>query len=109
MIAAFIPLKDMVIDPDKDIDLLSLPEAEAIKLIKESFGFLSSPIEVSIKNGIATIALLEEEEAKTAEVPKWYQHGVTNAEQGNYKRAIQQFKRVLGECCRIQSAELAGT
>jgi Tfp pilus assembly protein PilF len=95
MIAAFIPLKDMVIDPDKDIDLLSLPEAEAIKLIKESFGFLSSSIEVSIKNGIATIALLEEEEAKTAEAPKWYQHGVTNAEQGNYKRAIQQFKKVL--------------
>ena len=48
-----IPLKDIAIDPDRMIDLTSLPQDQAIALIKKSYGFLSSTIEVTIQEGVA--------------------------------------------------------
>lgn len=90
-----IPLKDMVVDPEKDIDLLALPESEAIALIKKSYGFLSSAVEVSIKNGIASIVFLDEDKERVDAALKSYERGLKRAGQGEYKRAIQLFTRAL--------------
>ena len=46
MATIYIPLKDMVTDLDKKTDLSSLPREEAASLIKNSFGFLSSTVDV---------------------------------------------------------------
>jgi len=59
MIIVSVPLKDVILDPSKKIDLSTLPEEEVISLLKSSYGFLSSSIEVSIQNGIAIIKLKE--------------------------------------------------
>lgn len=94
MLAA-IPLSEMVIDPDHDIDLAAMPEDEAIALIKKSMGFLSSEIEVSIKDGVAYINWPDEKAARADEAAKMYDRAVKQAQQGDYNRAVQSFRRVL--------------
>lgn len=48
-------LKHIILDPAKPLDLSTIPEQDAIALIRRSYGFLSPAIEVSIDNGIAAI------------------------------------------------------
>jgi len=59
MITVSIPLKDIIIDPLKNIDLSTLPEEEAISLLKSSYGFLSSSVDIYIQDGTAIIKLKE--------------------------------------------------
>ncbi len=59
MLIITIQLKDIIIDPLSKVDLLSIPAEEAAKLIKESYGFLSAAIEVTVENNIAVISLKE--------------------------------------------------
>jgi len=95
MAIIYIPLKDMVIDPAKKIDITSLPKEEAVSLIKNSYGFLSSSIEVSIAGEIAIIKFKEEKEEKIKEASKLYRKGVKEAERGEYSKAIKDFRKVL--------------
>lgn len=60
MAVLLIPLKDIIINPEEDIDLRSLPKEEAIRQIKKSYGFLSSAIDVSIEDDVAVINVPEE-------------------------------------------------
>jgi len=95
MITLIIPLKHIILDPEKPVDLSTLPQQEAIDLIKASYGFLSPAIDVSISNGVATIALQEQRADKINEAMKFYQKGVKEAQQGTYEKAIKHFKRVI--------------
>jgi len=95
MAIIYIPLKDMVIDPAKKIDITSLPKEEAASLIKNSFGFLSTTVDVSIEGEIAVIKFKEEKEEKIKEASKLYQKGVKEAERGEYSKAIKDFRKVL--------------
>ncbi len=90
-----IPLKHIILDPVKPVDLSVIPELDAIELIKESYGFLSSAIDVSIQNGIASIKLQEQRAEKISEALKFYQKGVGDAQQGSYDKAIKDFERVI--------------
>ena len=91
----YIPLKDIIIDPSKKIDLLSIPKDEAISLIKNSYGFLSSSIDVSMEGDNAVIKFTEEKAEKVNEALKLYQKGVKEAEKGEYSKAIKTFEKVL--------------
>lgn len=91
----YIPLKDIIIDPSKKIDLLSIPKDEAISLIKNSYGFLSSSIDVSMEGDNAVIKFTEEKAEKVNETLKLYQKGVKEAEKGEYSKAIKTFEKVL--------------
>jgi tetratricopeptide (TPR) repeat protein len=95
MITIIIPLKHIILDPAKPVDLSTLSEQEAIELIKQSYGFLSPAIDVSIQNGIATIALQAQRADKINEALKFYQKGVNEAQQGSYAKAIKYFSRVI--------------
>jgi tetratricopeptide (TPR) repeat protein len=95
MSTVIINLKDFIIEPEKKIDLVSLPPQEAIELIKKSYGFLSSTIDVSIENGCAVISLKEPSPQKADEAQKIYNRGVRDAEQGDYEKAIKRFQQVL--------------
>ncbi|MGB8646393.1 MAG: tetratricopeptide repeat protein, partial [Anaerolineae bacterium] len=95
MAAAIILLKDIVIDPEHPIDLTALPPEEAIRLIKESFGFLSTTIDVTLADGFVTIKFLDPKESEIAEAEKWYKQALRNAKEGDYTRAVRLFERVV--------------
>jgi len=90
-----VPLKQIILDPSNSIDLSILPEQEAIRLIKESYGFLSSSLDVSIRDGLAVIELKEERSASANDVQKTFQKGIREAQQGDYRKAIKTFTKVL--------------
>ena len=92
---AIIPLKDFVADPEKNLDLSSLPEEEAIAVIKQSFGFFATAIEVSIRDGIATINFPEAQAERLEKGLALYERGVKHAQRGDYKQAISLFKQAL--------------
>lgn len=84
-----------MIDPTNPFDLSLISEKDAIDLIKKSYGFLSSAIDVSIQNGIAFIQLQEQRAERINEAMKQYQKGVRDAQQGAYEKAIKSFENVL--------------
>ena len=90
-----IPLKDIVIDAERTIDLASLPEDEAITLIKKAYGALSASIEVTIKGDIAYITLPEEQAHRATEALKTFERALRAAQRGEYARAIPLFQQVL--------------
>ena len=91
----YIPLKDIVTDPAKRIDLTSLSREEAVSLIKNSYGFLSPSVDVSIEGDNAVIRLAEEKAEKVNDALKLYQKGVKEAEKGEYSKVIKTFEKVL--------------
>ncbi len=95
MSTVIINLKDFIVDPEKRIDLVSRPPQEAIGIIKNSYGFLSSTIDVSIENGFAIISLIEPPPQRADEAEKIYTRGVRDAEQGDYAKAIKRFQQVI--------------
>ncbi len=90
-----IPLKHIILDPAKPVDLSAVSEQDAIELIKKSYGFLSSDVDVSIQNGIAFIKLQEQRDEKISEALKLFQKGVRDAQQGSYEKAIKYFEKVI--------------
>jgi Tfp pilus assembly protein PilF len=91
-----VPLKQIILDPSNSIDLSILPEQEAIRLIKESYGFLSSSLVVSIRDGLAVIELKEGRPvARINDAQKTFQKGIREAQQGDYRKAIKTFTKVL--------------
>ncbi|MDD3249357.1 MAG: tetratricopeptide repeat protein [Smithellaceae bacterium] len=95
MITIIVPLKHIILDPTNPVDLSTLPEQDAIDLIKQSYGFLSTAIDVSIKDGVATIALEQQRADKINDVLKFYPKGVREAQQGSYAKAIKYFSKVI--------------
>jgi tetratricopeptide (TPR) repeat protein len=95
MAIVVIALKDIMVEPNIPVDLTMLPEEEAIALIKKSYGFLSPEVDVTIKGDIAVINFPEEKAKKVDEALKFYERGVRKAERGEYKAAIELFKKTL--------------
>jgi Tfp pilus assembly protein PilF len=95
MIIISVALKDIIIDPVKKIDLSTLPEEEAICLLKNAYGFLSSVVNISLQNGMAIIELKEPKKEIVNEALKTYKTGVKAAEQADYQKAIKLFTKVL--------------
>ena len=97
MATIVVPLKDIREGADCATDLASLPEAEAIERIRKTFGFLSSHLQVSIANGLATITLPPANAERADDALRLYQRAVKHAEKGEYLRAIKMFQQVLSE------------
>ena len=90
-----IALSDILLDPKNPVDLSKIPSSEALQIIKQSYGFLSEAVEVSIKNGIATITLPDDKSKKVNDALDWFDRGLKKAKQGDYQNAIQLLKRTL--------------
>jgi tetratricopeptide (TPR) repeat protein len=95
MPALVVPLSDIIIDPINPIDLTTLTVAEASELIRKSYGFLATEIDLRIENGIATISLEEASIKKVDEATDWFNRGIRKANQTDYKGAIQLFQRTV--------------
>lgn len=90
-----IALKDIVIDPEQPVDLAALPEQEAIRLIKEAYGFLGPFLDISIQEGVAVISMPDERAQRVDDALKTFDRALRTAQRGEYKRAIQQLHQVL--------------
>jgi tetratricopeptide (TPR) repeat protein len=90
-----IPLKQIILDPTKPLDLSVLPEQDAIELIKKTYGFLSPAIQIFVSDGIATIQIEEARGERISEALKLYQKAVREAQQGSYNKAVKLFGKVL--------------
>jgi len=95
MIAIIIPLKHIILDVSKPLDLSTLPEQDAIELIRKSYGFLLSPVDVTIENGLVTIQMKETTHEKINGAQKDFQKGIKEAQRGQYKKATKLFDKVL--------------
>jgi len=95
MLTILIPLSDFLVDPKKKIDLTALSSEQACKLIRESYGFVSSAVEVTIENGVAIISVPEETSRKVDEALDWFERGITKAKQGDYESAIRLLTKTL--------------
>ena len=56
MIVVEIPLKDVRIDVENELDLGTVSEEEAILHLTQAYDFLPAPLTVTVANGIATEA-----------------------------------------------------
>jgi tetratricopeptide (TPR) repeat protein len=90
-----VPLKYIILDQAAPTDLTALPAPEAVALIRESYGFLSTALDVSIEDGIAILRLDEPRADQVAEALKALQKGNTEAKRGAYQKAIQHYARVI--------------
>lgn len=57
--AIIVPLKEIVADPDQDVDLTAIPRASSIALIWKGYRFLLPEVEVTIKDGMVTMRVPE--------------------------------------------------
>jgi tetratricopeptide (TPR) repeat protein len=95
MSLVIIPLMHITLDSTKSVDLTKLSELDAIKLIKEAYGFLSSSLDVSLKDGLAIIELKEERADRINAAEKTYQKAIREARHGDYRKAIKSFTLAL--------------
>lgn len=95
MFSIVVSLKDFLVDPDSNIDLTMIPERDAIKLIAQAYGFLSSTVEITIKDGIIFVSVDDEKSKKADEAIEWFNRGIKKAKQGDYQGAIELLKRTL--------------
>ena len=95
MFEIIVPLKYIVLDPEKPIDLTVLSPHDSINLIKKSYGFLSPAINISIENDTAIIRLDEPRAEKIAEALQHFQKGSKAAQKGEYQKAIKHYAKVL--------------
>ncbi len=89
-----IRLQDLILDPARSIDTTSLPQEEAIALVRKFYGFLSPSTEVTIQEGIVVITFPEEKAQRAEEVPKTYAQVVRAGERGKYARAMPSAARI---------------
>ena len=90
-----IALTDFVTDPEDRADLASMPENEAASRVKKALSFLPPSAQVSIKKGVATIALAEATAKRTNEALKKYARAQKHALRGEYAAAIELYQQVL--------------
>jgi tetratricopeptide (TPR) repeat protein len=97
MATIVVPLKDIAVESDSPVELTSLPEDQAVALIRKIFGFLSSSLQIGINGDVATITLPPANAERAEEALRLYQRGVKQAEKGEYLRAIKMFQQVLSD------------
>jgi len=90
-----IPLQDILTDPDHPTDLSILPEDEASALVRELYGFIPSPLDISITGGTVTISIPQVDDYRSTQALQTYKRAVRSAEQGKYQAAIRMFQDVL--------------
>ena len=95
MFSIIIPLKHIILDPAKQLDLATIPQQDAIELIRKSYVFLSPAIQVTIADVTATIQMEEARGEKIGDALKQFQKAVREAQQGSYPKAVKLFGKVL--------------
>ncbi len=90
-----VKLKDIIVDPKREVDLTALPPDEAVSLIRKSYGFLAPAVRVEIQGDTALISFDDDKQRHLDEAGKLYNRGLKKAEGGEYENAAKLFERVL--------------
>src|SRR5437867_7969522 len=90
-----VKLRDIVVDPKRNVVLTTLPAEEAISLIKKSYGFLSAAVQVQIQGDMALISFDDLRSEEIEEATRLCERAGKRAAEGNYRKAVDIYKRVL--------------
>jgi tetratricopeptide (TPR) repeat protein len=82
-------------DFEKEMDLSSLSEEQAIMQLMQAYSFLGMPLAVSLDNDQAVIIAQVGKPHLAREAAKAFQRANESAQRGNYEQAIQLYKQVL--------------
>lgn len=93
-----IPLEQIIIDPERGVDLVSMPLEEAVARIKECYSGFSQNTEVSVDDGLATITFPDLSASPDAAAVHEHAKGTKLAERGDFKRSIPFFQKAVNLC-----------
>jgi len=95
MSTLIVALKDLVTDPDRPLDLASLPEAEAVEHIKAIYRYLGDQVEVTIADGVAVITLPDAHAQRVDRALARFAEAGHASRRGRYAQAIRLYKEGL--------------
>ncbi|MBX7245323.1 MAG: tetratricopeptide repeat protein [Candidatus Sumerlaeaceae bacterium] len=90
-----VPLKDVIVDFDSEVDLSAMPASQAKDHVQGLYSFLPERAEVQIEGDTVVISFPELKPGKQESGTKAYKQGLDAAAQGNYIKAIDLFQRSL--------------
>ena len=98
MITLSIPLRDVVIDPEDNPNLLALPKAEAIALLTQAYAFLEAPLTIHIQDEMAVIeADLNSANPTEKNIVRLRENAAREASRGRYSRAVKVYDQILAQ------------
>ncbi|MCB8939252.1 MAG: tetratricopeptide repeat protein [Ardenticatenaceae bacterium] len=98
MITLTIPLRDIIIDPQDNPDLLALPEAEAVALLTQAYAFLDAPLTIRLEAETAVIeADLSSADPADKNIVRLREKAAREASRGRYSRAVKLYDQILSQ------------
>ena len=94
MITIEIPLVDIIVDLEQDVDLTALSEDEAILHITGVYQFLPLPLNITLTDGKAII-VSNTEIQQNKKMIRLLDRAATEANRGRYRQAIQLYQQYL--------------
>lgn len=96
MITLTIPLRDIIIHPQDNPDLLALPEAGVIALLNEAYAFLDAPLTIRVEAETAVIAAdLNSADPTDKYIVRLRENAAREASRGRYSRAVKLYDQIL--------------
>ena len=94
MIVVKIPLEDVLIDVENELDLGTVSEEEAILQLTQAYSFLPAPLSVTIEDGIATISSPAESK-QNRKTTRIRERATSEANRGRYAQAAKLYEQLL--------------
>lgn len=89
-----IPLSQLIVDPEQELDSVSLNLEDAQQVVQDAYRFLPSQVAVTLAHDTITVQSDEDTELSGSAL-KQYDRAVSAAEQTRYRKAIELFEKVL--------------
>ena len=90
-----IPLKDVILTPGEQIDILNSPDDIVIEKIRKAYGVIDDVMDISVQGGMACIEFRDSTPEKFDEAMGKLKKGVSEAENGKPLKALKLFQEVL--------------
>jgi tetratricopeptide (TPR) repeat protein len=98
LITLTIPLRDIVIDPQENPDLLALSDAEVIALLTQAYAFLDAPLTIRLEEETAVIeADLNSGDPTDKNIVRLRENAAREASRGRYSRAVKLYDQILSQ------------
>lgn len=90
-----IPLKDIMLAPERQFDPASSSEREVIERIRKIYGVIAEVMDVAVRDGMVEIVFRDATPEKFAEAMEKLAKGVDEAGKGRFPDALKLFRDVL--------------
>ena len=90
-----IPLKDIMLAPDKRFDPSSFSDKDVIERVKKIYGVITEVMDIAIKDGMVEIEFRDATPEKFKSAMKSLKKGIEEAGQGRFPNALKLFQEVL--------------